>query len=264
VKREQKGAQGDAKKLKRGLMVKNRKRLFMVGCLMEAALVLLAGLVPSSGLYAQTASEGRERSVEESYLDEPINLVVVRQYTQAVDRGSKMAALDYLADYIDRGNTGTDVSVMLEGLALEGILNKTNEGGRTTNNFPDVRAKAVQLLGDCGTAEAQASIVKVMGIEREPDVQYEALNALIKTGVADNPGVVEKARQVFEDFNARNPDNRMAWALLDLYGALINTEQGLKNVPSLNTIYNISENPIYTKPVRDQAKAILIKARGGK
>jgi hypothetical protein len=209
------------------------------------------------------AQSGGTQSIEESYLSESVEMTVIREYSQQNDYAGKMAALDFIEDFIAAGNVGKEVVAILHDLSLEGIHNKVYEGGRVTNNFPDVRARAIRYLGECTAPDAvepaQKSIVQVMAIDKEPNVQYEAINALAKLK-GDTVRASTAATQSFISFDARNPDNRVTVSLLNFYESLIDAGQPLDSL-AVRTILQISSSSLYTYPVREQAKALLTKAR---
>jgi hypothetical protein len=117
----------------------------------------------------------QEMSVEESYLQESVENMIIREQSRADSREMKMVALAYIGDAIDRGNTGTEVRQALEYLGLEGVLNRGRENGRLVNNFPDVRREAVKYLGKMGTVEAKETLLKIIYYDNEPMVLQEAV-----------------------------------------------------------------------------------------
>jgi hypothetical protein len=199
-------------------------------------------------------------SVEESYLQESVETMIIREQSRADSRDMKMVALEYINDAIGRGNTGEEVRSALEYLALEGVMNKARENGRLVNNYPDVRAKAAAALGDLGTPEAKNTLVKIVMVDPEPMVLTEAVKSLAKIGINDNDEVVNAISWVVTRFDVLNPDNLLALSALEAYEILANKGGGIKDPSAVRTIIRIAEGP-YIKPVQERAKQVLATLR---
>jgi hypothetical protein len=224
----------------------------MKGIIFSGVLFFMAAAVS----FGQSANTGREMSVEESYLQESVEMTVIREYSSGTSREGKQLALDYIGEYIKKGNKDENVRQVLENLALDGIQNKITENGKITNNFPDIRAQAVRYLGELGTREAQESIYKVMKVDKEPNVQYEAIHSLTKIGIFDS-GMAANALWVFSQFDMAAPDNRFAVSLLDLIKEMLDQGENVRNIDIIKIVRKISESPDYTAPVRQQARNLL-------
>jgi hypothetical protein len=199
-------------------------------------------------------------SVEESYLQESVENMIIREQSQAVGRDTKLVALEYINQAIGRGNTGNDVRNALEYLALEGLTNQTRENGRLINNFPDVRARAAVYLGEIGTPEAKDTLLKVMLAESEPMVLTEAIKSLAKIGINDNEETASTIAWVVKRFDVLNPDNLLALSALEAFEILAKKGGGLKDPNTLRTIILIS-NGRYIKPVQDRATQLIFDLR---
>jgi ABC-type transport system substrate-binding protein len=211
-------------------------------------MVFLAGF---SLLVGQNRGNNQEMSVEESYLQQSVELMIIREQSRAESRDMKLVALEYIGDAIDRGNTGEEVRSALEYLGLEGILNKTRENGRIINNYPDVRAKAAAYLGDLGTPEAKNTLVKICLADNEPMVLTEVVKSLAKIGLNDNGETVDAITWVVKRYNALNPDNLLALSALEAYEKLAESS-GRIDAEAINTISAIATGP-YIKPVQNRA-----------
>ena len=110
--------------------------------------LLIVSLLTITAAFGQTKTNDKELSVEESYLQESIEQMVIREQARADSRDMKLVALEYIGDAIKGGRTNQEIQKTLEYLALEGIVYQAREGGvgRLINNYPDVRAKAAQYL----------------------------------------------------------------------------------------------------------------------
>jgi hypothetical protein len=201
-----------------------------------------------------------ELSVEESYLQESVETMIIREQSRADSRDMKMVALEYINDAIGRGNTGEEVRSALEYLALEGVMSKARENGRLINNYPDVRAKAATALGDLGTPEAKNTLVKMVMADPEPMVLTEAVKSLAKIGINDNDEVVNVISWVVTRFDVLNPDNLLALSALEAYEILAGKGNGIKDPSAVRTIIRIAEGP-YIKPVQERAKQVLATLR---
>jgi hypothetical protein len=213
-------------------------------------------IVTISAVMGQNTNNREEMSVEESYLQESVETMIIREQSRADNRDMKMVALEYINDAIGRGNNGEEVRSALEYLALEGVMSKARENGRVINNYPDVRAKAATSLGNLGTPEAKNTLVKMVMADPEPMVLTEAVKSLAKIGINDNDEVVNVISWVVTRFDVLNPDNLLALSALEAYEILANKGDGIKDPSAIRTIIRIAEGP-YIRPVQERAKQVL-------
>jgi hypothetical protein len=202
----------------------------------------------------------QEMSVEESYLQESIENMIIREQSVATGREMKLVALEYIGEAIEHGNTSDDVRNALEYLALEGLTNQTRENGRMINNFPDVRAKAVVYLGEVGTPEAKNALLKVMLADPEPMVLTEAVKSLAKIGLNENEETANTISWVVTRFDVLNPDNLLALSALEAFEILAEKNGGLKDPSALRTIMRIADGR-YITPVKDRARQLIYDLR---
>ena len=229
--------------------------MFMFKCVCA---VLIAACVVVSPAAAQTAKG--EMSVEESYLQESIEMMVIREATRADSRDQKMVALEYIGDAIERGNKGEDIRQALEYLSLEGVLNKTRENGRLMNNYPDVRRQAARYLGELGTPEAKNTLLRLCVVDNEPMVLQEAVKSLGTIGLNDNEETINTISWIVTRFDVLNPDNLLALAAVDAFAKIAEKNNGIKDPNAIRTLSRISEGS-YIKPVKDRAKQVLFDLR---
>jgi HEAT repeat protein len=209
----------------------------------------------------QTSSGNtKEMTVEESYLQESVELMIIREQSRADSREMKGIALDYIGEAIDNGSTGEEVRSALEFLAMEGVLNKTLENGRLTNNYPDIRIRAATYLGDLGTEEAKNTLLKIVLAEPEPSVLTEAVKSLAKIGLNDNNDTVNTISWIVTRFDVLNPDNRLALSALEAYEKIAEKNGGLQDPAAIRTIVRIAEGP-YIRPVQERARQTLVNLR---
>ncbi|GHU40587.1 hypothetical protein FACS1894190_07670 [Spirochaetia bacterium] len=212
--------------------------------------VLLLSFVLLSFVQAQ------EVSVEDSYLQQSVEVMIIREQAQSLDRDSKFLALEYLREIIDNGNTGDDVRIVLQGMAMEGILNRVQSEGRVANNFPDVRMKAVEYLGSINSQASVDALIRVMLTDTEPAVLTAAINSLKKIGNNENDDTVNSIAFAFDKQNARHPDNVLAVAVLNAFRSF--SEQSASKSPEIYRIaLYLSTSGVYAKTVRDYAAKVL-------
>ncbi|MDR2901092.1 MAG: HEAT repeat domain-containing protein [Treponema sp.] len=209
-------------------------------------------------VFGQTDDE--EMSVEESYLQQSIELMIIREQSRAESRDMKLVALEYIGEAIDNGNTGDDIRQALEYLALEGSVNQTRESGRVTNNYPDVRTRAVTYLGTLGTEEAKDTLIKVLLADPEPMVLTEAVKSLGNIGINDEEQTVEAISWIVTRFDILNPDNLLALSAIDAFEKIAESNGGIKSPAVVRTIIRIAEGP-YINPVRSKARELLSSLR---
>jgi len=202
----------------------------------------------------------RELTVEESYLQESIELMIIREQSRSGSRDMKMVALQYIGDAIQRGNRGEEILASLEFLALEGIRSQARESGRLINNFPDVRVRAATRLGELGTPEARDTLITMILADNEPMVISEAIRSLGIIGLDDNHETANAISWVVRRFDTLNPDNLLALSALEAYERLAAANGGMVNPTTISTIMRIAEGN-YIRPVRDRARLLLTDLR---
>jgi HEAT repeat protein len=219
-----------------------------------------AALFTVSMVMGQNSDPNREMSVEESYLQESVELMVIRETSRADSRDQKLVALEYIGDAIGRGNTGEEVRAALEYLSMEGVMNKARENGRLVNNFPDVRRKSAEYLGDLGTPEAKNTLLKIVVADPEPMVLQEAVKSLAKIGLNDNEETVNAIAWIVTRFDVLNPDNLLALSAVDAFDKIAEKNGGIKDPNAIRVLIRIAEGP-YIKPVQERAKQVLMDLR---
>jgi hypothetical protein len=225
-----------------------------------AAVLLFSALVAVFAQNSNTGNANREMSVEESYLQESVELMVIRETSRADTRDQKLVALEYIGEAIERGNNGEEIRGALEYLSMEGVMNKARENGRLVNNFPDVRRQSAKYLGDLGTPEAKNTLLKIVVADPEPMVLQEAVKSLAKIGLNDNDETVAVISWIVTRFDVLNPDNLLALSAVDAFAVLAEKNGGIRDPNAIRTLIRISEGN-YIKPVQEKAKAVLTDLR---
>jgi hypothetical protein len=219
-------------------------------------IILLLIFVCVASIGAQSGQSGnRELSVEQSYLQQSVELMIIREQSRAESREMKLVALEYIADAIDRGNTSDEIRASLEYLGIEGTVNRTTENGRLMNNYPDVRVRAATHLGSLGTREAQQSLLRMCLADNEPMVLTEVIKSLAKIGNNDNGQTVDTIAWVVNRFHVLNPDNLLALSAIEAFEKLAEAGGGI-GANAIETIMRIAEGP-YIRAVQERARQSL-------
>ncbi|MDR1636410.1 MAG: HEAT repeat domain-containing protein [Treponema sp.] len=199
--------------------------------------------------------------MEQSYLQESVEMIIIREQSRTDSRDQKMIALEYIGDAISRGNTGEEVRSALEYLSLEGTVNKARENGRLVNNYPDVRTKAATYLGELGTPEAKDALIKIVMADTEPMVLAEAVKSLAKIGLNDNEETANAIAWIVSRFDVLNPDNLLALSAIEAFEKIAAKSGGIKDPSVIRVLMRIADGR-YIPPVRDRAKQALADLTG--
>jgi hypothetical protein len=208
----------------------------------------------------QSAGSGQEMSVEESYLQQSVEMVIIRELSRTDSRDQKFEALQYIGDVINRGNSGEEIRNALEYLALEGTVNKTRENNRHLIKYPDVRTKAATYLGDLGTPEAKNTLIKMVMADPEPMVLTEAVKSLAKIGINDNEETLAAIAWIVARFDVLNPDNLLALSAAEAFEKFAEINNGIRDPNAIRVLLRISEGS-YIKPVQERAKQVMADLR---
>ncbi|GHV47653.1 hypothetical protein AGMMS49546_37480 [Spirochaetia bacterium] len=223
--------------------------------------VLLMVFITAVGMVMGQANNGanREMSVEESYLQESVEMMIIREQSRTDNRDQKLVALEYIGDAINRGNTGEEIRTTLEYLALEGTVNRAQENGRLINNYPDVRTKATTYLGDLGTPEAKNTLIRIILADPEPMVLTEAVKSLGRIGINDNDETVSAIAKIVNHFDSLKPDNLLALSAVEAFEKFAAT--GTIKDPNIIQVLNKISYGSYITPVKERAKQVVANIR---
>ena len=219
-------------------------------------------MVVPFGVFSQgTEKRGGDSlmTVEEAYLNS-IEGVIIKEMVASEGRDSKLVALQYIQDAIDKGKISADVEKALDSLATIGISTVVYENGRQMNNYPDIRMKACELLGKVGTKDAMKTLVRVMYAENEPSVVSSAVHALGQLGFNDGDEAVDMINWINKKFDVINPTSSLALEILVAYEKLIPSVENKK--PVVEGIMRIASNYSYVTPVREKALELLKTVTG--
>ena len=207
------------------------------------------------------AQSNSEMSVEESYIQETIELMIIRETARATSREQKYVALEYIGDAIGRGSKNDEIRQTLEFLSREGRRVIATENGRVVNNFPDVRRESAKYLGQMGTEEARKTLLDICQYENEPMVLQEAIKSLGDIGINNNNDTVIYISWVVNRFDNLNPDNLMAIATIDAFEKIARRNNGINSREAIETLVRITEGH-YITPVKERARELLAELRG--
>jgi hypothetical protein len=153
----------------------------------------------------------------------------------------------------------TQIQLALDSLAGEGVLNEARTAGRLANNYPDIRAKACDLLAQLPTTESKITLTKIALADNEPMVAAAAIRSLGTIGI-DPDDVVSTVAWVQKKYAILNPTSSLAFEILDAFEKLGGEVQDKSEM--IQCITSIAVNYKYVTPVRDKAKALLKQYTG--
>jgi len=224
----------------------------------QRLLVLIMAVVITVTAAAQNTR--REMTVEESYLQESIEMMIIRETARSETREQKLIALEYINEALNRGSTNDEIRQTLEFLSREGRRIVARESGRVMNNFPDVRRQSARFLGQLGTDEARKALIEITQYENEPMVLMEAIKALGDIGTNENNDAVLAIAYTMRKFDSNKPDNLMALATIETFEKIARKNDGLKSQEAIQTLLRISDG-YYVTAVRERARQALAELR---
>ncbi|MDR0473436.1 MAG: HEAT repeat domain-containing protein [Treponema sp.] len=224
--------------------------------------VALFAVGVASGQSGNSRSPGNndEKSVEESYLQEAIELMIIRETSKSESLDQKMLALQFIGDAIERGNTNDEIRQTLEFISMEGLTIQARENGRLVNNYPMARREAARYLGQLGTVEARDALIKLCNSESEPMVLQEAIKSLGDIGNNEGDRAVRAIVWIVRYFDIHNPDNMLALSAVDAIAKLAKSSNGIREPEAYQLLIRISEGT-YITAVKNKARQLLSDLR---
>ncbi len=221
----------------------------------------MCALLAASAVFAQESSNSgkSETSAESSYLSS-VEDVVITELANSEERDNKLVALQYLESAVDEGRTTPDMMAALDSLAGEGITSQSRTNGRLMNNYPDIRAKACELLGKVPSEEAKTSLKKIALADNEPMVITAAVRSLGDIGMNENDDVTDIIAWAEKRNAVLNPTSSLALEVIIAYEKLADTVQDKSQM--IQSVGSIATNYHYVTPVRTRALALLKKLQG--
>lgn len=196
----------------------------------------------------------QEKSAEEEYLS-TVEDVVITELANSDERDNKLVALQYLENAVEEGRVSRDMMVALDHLAGEGINTQSRQSGRLVNNYPDIRAKACDLLAKVPTEESKTTLKNIALADNEPMVITAAVRSLGEIGMNDNDDVVNTIAWANKKNAVLNPTSSLALEVLIAYEKIADKVQDKGAM--IQSVGQIATNYKYVKPVRDRALKLL-------
>lgn len=223
---------------------------------------ILVGIFLTSALYSQEQTIEKEKTIEELFLQN-IELGVIGEMAVSQSRDAKLDALAAIEEMIGDGkatDNDRDLISLLEYLSMDGNGVQMREAGHLINNFPEVRRRACESLGDLGGEIAKASLINVLLTEDEPMVLAEAAYALGTIGINDDNQVTQALSYSILGQNIMSPDNNYAFAVLLAFEKIAETNGGITDPSAISALVRI-QNGNYIKTVQRKAKSVIDKLR---
>jgi len=223
-----------------------------------SCLILLTVLIPVF-VFSQTTvkpvNESRsEVTVEQEYLS-TVEDVIIKGLSESDNFDTKLVALQHIEDALDEGRISPEIEAALEGLAGEGVLREERTANRLSNNYPQIRRKACELLGQVKTKQAKETLLKIANAEKEPMVLSSAVRSLGQIGINDNDDVTNAIAWVEHQTSILNPTDSLAYEVLDAYEVLLPTVNHKEAM--IESITKIASNYRYVTPIRTKALDLL-------
>lgn len=208
-------------------------------------------LAMTGAVFAQSRTE---TTVEDEYLSS-IEDVIITELTASPEYENKVLALQYLENALNEGRTSPDMVSALKSLAGEGVTTKARTNGRLMNNYPDIRKKACELLGQVATEDAKNTLVQIISDDQESMVVAAAVHSLGDIGLNENDEVVGAIEFLQRRYAALNPSSSLALEILFAYEKLADTVQDRS--PMIESIAAIAANYRFATTVRTKAYDLL-------
>lgn len=224
------------------------------------ALLLIVSFAVALPAQTQTVTRA-ETTAEEDYLSN-FEDIIIAELTASDEYDNKNLALQYIEDALANNSSGRDmtqIQLALDSLAGEGVLNEARTAGRLANNYPDIRAKACDLLAQLPTTESKITLTKIALADNEPMVAAAAIRSLGTIGI-DPDDVISTVAWVQKKYAILNPTSSLAFEILDAFEKLGGEVQDKTEM--IQCITSIAVNYKYVTPVRDKAKALLKQYTG--
>ena len=202
-----------------------------------------------------------EQTIEERYLNQDLELQIMRSQALANDREMKRLALQSIRSMVEDGIQSAKVHAILNSLATEGVARQVRTNGAVINNFPEIRREATELLGRVGGEQAKNSLLRIVRDDPEPMVLAEAAYSLGKIGLNEDNQVSDYLTQTLIRENASaTPDNNLAYSLIISLERLSEKNGGLPDPEVLGTLLETASSP-YIRTVRRRAVEAIINMR---
>ncbi|MBQ9624317.1 MAG: HEAT repeat domain-containing protein [Treponema sp.] len=211
-------------------------------------------------LFMAFSVAAQEKSAEQEYLS-TVEDVVITELANSDERDNKLVALQYLENAVEEGRVSPDMLVALDRLAGEGVNTQSRQSGRLMNNYPDIRAKACDLLGKVPSEESKTTLKKIALEDNEPMVITAAVRSLGEIGMNNNDDVITTIAWANKKNAVLNPTSSLALEVLIAYEKIADKVQDKSAM--IQSVGQIATNYHYVKPVRERALELLKKLQSG-
>ena len=232
-------------------------------------LSLTFGLLTAPFIFAQNKDTAQKDTksnesggmitVEQAYLNS-IEGVMIKEMVAAEGRDSKLVALQYIEEALNAGRQSEEIQAALSTLATEGLSSVVREDGRVVNNYPEIRRRSCELLGQMGTEKAKDVLVTVMYTDNEPSVITAAVKSLGEIGKNDNDEVFNMINWIARKFDTVNPTSSLALEILNTFEKMSGSINNKKEM--FETVMRIANNYSYVTPVRNRAYEVMRSISG--
>lgn len=232
-------------------------------------LSLTFGLLTAPFIFAQNKDTAQKDTksnesggmitVEQAYLNS-IEGVMIKEMVAAEGRDSKLVALQYIEEALNEGRQSEEIQAALSTLATEGLSSVVREDGRVVNNYPEIRRRSCELLGQMGTEKAKDVLVTVMYTDNEPSVITAAVKSLGEIGKNDNDEVFNMINWIARKFDTVNPTSSLALEILNTFEKMSGSINNKKEM--FETVMRIANNYSYVTPVRNRAYEVMRSISG--
>ena len=220
-----------------------------------AALVMTTLLASNAAAQSVSKADTKsETTVEDEYLSN-IEDTIITELAASPDYDNKLYALAYLEEAINSGRASKDMINALDGLAGEGIKTISKTNNRTMNNFPDVRRKACELLGEIPSEESKNTLVSIALNDNEPTVLSAAIRSLGQIQINDGDEVSNAIAWAQKRNAALNPTSALAFEVIVAYEKLSDSVADKKAM--IQSVTEIANNYRYNQQVRMKALQFL-------
>ncbi|MDR0551946.1 MAG: DNA alkylation repair protein [Spirochaetaceae bacterium] len=182
-------------------------------CSIKIAAAIAAITAMGMGVFAQ------EMSVEDSFLQESVEVQIIRETANSNDRTTQLQALDFIKQQLDAGVKSPEIRDILRDLAGQGTYRQERVNGRLANRYTEVRIRAAEYLSEFPKEQSTPLLGDILKNEPEVAVITQVVYSLQKVGAYDTLSE-EMVEKYFRNYhNRKPPDNRLAVAVLNYYGS---------------------------------------------
>jgi HEAT repeat protein len=155
-------------------------------------------------------------SIEDALLNKKEQRIKMYLYQAKVgDMAQKMDVLDKILSEFNEFNYSANDKRLVELVTMlseEGSTRKEYENGRLVNDFPDVRRKAVKVLGKLGGDQSRDALVSVLLNDENSVVKAEACLQLAEVGDSQTGEALRALVYVYR--KSYNPDANFVKAVI--------------------------------------------------